>query len=228
VKIGGSLVKVEKDLIGIREFFSIMVFMISTKATDMNTTRLFQDSLNSAWMVIVGSFVFILPSIIVLNLVLKKYQTKNLIELLQIAMGRYLAFGIGLILFLLLLVNTSVESRSYADQLITMNFPKTPLFILYIVLLLFCLWGAKKGWEALGSVAWMIYPYVTVALGMLVFLLAKDAVLNRIFPLFGAGKWQVAKSSFNNVSIYADAFYVLCCIPLLKIIKPIRGGFSVR
>ncbi|MDQ0971822.1 spore germination protein KB [Neobacillus niacini] len=224
MKIGGSLVKVEKDLIGIREFFSVIVFMISTKATDMTTTRLFEDTFNAAWMVIIGSFVIILPSIVVLNLILKKHQTKNLLEILQLAMGRYVAFGIGFILFLFLLVNTSVESRSYADQLITMNFPKTPLFILYIALLLFCLWGAKKGWEALGSVAWMIFPYVTIALGILVFLLAKDAVINRIFPLFGAGKWEIAKSSFDNVPIYAEAFFVSMLYPFVKDHKTYSRG----
>lgn len=224
MKIGGSLVKVEKDLIGIREFFSIIVFLISTKATDMTTTKLFGDTLNASWMVIIGSFVIILPSIIFLNLVLKKYQTKNLIELLQLAMGRYVAFGIGFILFFILLVNTSVESRSYADQLITMNFPKTPLFILYIALLLIGLWGAKKGWEALGSVAWMIFPYVTIALGILVFLLAKDAVINRIFPLFGPGKWEVAKSSFNNVSIFAEAIFISMLYPYVKDHKTYTRG----
>ncbi|MFS0777919.1 endospore germination permease [Neobacillus sp. 3P2-tot-E-2] len=224
MKIGGSLVKVEKDLIGIREFFSIIVFMISTKATDMTTTRLFGDTFNAAWMVIIGSFVIILPSIIVLNLVLKKYQTKNLIELLQMAMGRHIAFGIGFILFIFLLVNTSVESRSYADQLITMNFPKTPLFILYTALLLICLWGANKGWEALGSVAWMVFPYVTVALGILVFLLAKDSVINRLFPLFGPGKWEVAKSSFENVTMYAEAFFVSMLYPFVKDHKTYTRG----
>lgn len=224
MKIGGSLVKVEKDLIGIREFFSVIVFMISTKATDMTTTRLFEDTFNAAWMVIIGSFVIILPSIVVLNLILKKHQTKNLLEILQLAMGRPVAFGIGFILFLFLLVNTAVESRSYADQLITMNFPKTPLFILYFAFLSFCLWGAKKGWEALGSVAWMIFPYVTIALGILVFLLAKDAYLNRIFPLFGSGKWEVAKASFNYVTVYAEAFYISMLYPFVKDHKTYTRG----
>lgn len=224
MKLGGIVVKVEKDLVGIKEFFSVVVLIISTKATDMTATRLFEDTLNSAWMVIIGSFVMILPSIIVLNLVLKKYQTKNLIQLLQLAMGKPLAFGMGFILFFSLLVNTAVESRSYTDQLITMNFPKTPIFILYIAFMLICLWGAKKGWEALGSVAWMIFPYITLALGLLVFLLAKDAVINRIFPLFGTGKWEVAKASFHFVPIYADAIFISMLYPFVKDHKTYTRG----
>jgi spore germination protein KB len=222
--MGGSLVKVEKDLIGFREFFSLITLMIGLKVTDMNTTRLVEDTFNAAWMVIIGSFVIILPSIVVLNHVLKIYKRKNLMEILQLAMGRPIAFGLGFILLFFLLINTSIESRSYSDQLLTMNFPKTPLFILYTAFLMICLWGAKKGWEALGSVAWMIFPYITLALGLLVFLLAKDSVLNRIFPLFGTGKWEVAKASFNNVSIYAEAFYVSMLYPYVKDHKTYTRG----
>lgn len=225
MKLGGRLVKVEKDQVGIKEFFSVLALMIGTKATDLTTTKLFEAGLNAAWMVIIGSFIISLPSLIVLNFLLKKYQTKNLLEISQIGFGKPITFIIGFILFSITLLATALESRSYTDQLIIMNFPKTPIFILYLLLLIICLWGAKKGWESLGSVAWMVFPYISLALGILFFLLSKEMVLNRIFPLFGPGKWELVKASFNFTSIYADALIIAIMYPLVKDHKTYSRGF---
>jgi spore germination protein KB len=216
VKLGDGMVKVEKDLVGGREFFAIVVFMISTKATDMTATTIFDITLNASWMVIIGSFLFILPAFLALNFLLKKFQDKHLLEISRAAFGKWITFIIGFILFLILLLNTSFETRSYTDQLMTMNFPKTPTFILYLLFLLICLGGAKKGWESIGSVAWMVFPYVTIALTLLVFLLTKDNVVNRMFPIFGPGKWEIAKASFKYISIYGDGLVIAMMYPFVK------------
>jgi spore germination protein KB len=210
------MVKIEKDLVGGREFFAIVVFMIATKATDMTATTIFDITQNASWMVIICSFLIILPSLLALNSLLKKFQDKHLLEITQAALGKWITFIIGFVLFLIILLNTSFETRSYTDQLMTMNFPKTPTFILYLLFLLICLGGAKKGWESIGSVAWMVFPYVTFALVLLVFLLTKDNVLNRIFPLFGPGKWEIAKTSFKYVSLYGDGMVIAMMYPLVK------------
>jgi spore germination protein KB len=218
------MVRVEKDQVGGREFFSIVVFMIATKATDMTTTTLFGKTQNASWMVIIGSFFIMLPSLIALNLLLKKYQNKNLLEITEEAVGKWITFLIGSMLLFIILINTSLETRSYTDQLITMNFPKTPNFILYLLLILICLWGAKKGWESIGSVAWMIFPYITLALVLLVFLLSKDIVVNRIFPIFGPGKWELARTSFDYVSLYGDALVIAMMYPYVKDHKTYTTG----
>jgi spore germination protein KB len=224
MKMGGRLVKVEKDQVGIKEFFSMLVLMIGTKATDLTTTKLFAVGLNGAWMIIIGSLLIFLPSLIALNFLLKKYQTKNLLEISQLGFGKSITFIIGFILFSFTLLSTALESRSYTDQLIIMNFPKTPIFALYLLFILICLWGAKKGWESLGSVAWMVFPYITLALGILVFLLSKEMVFNRIFPFFGPGKWELVKASFNFSSIYADALIIAMMFPLVKDDKTYTKG----
>lgn len=223
--MGGSLVKVEKDKVGGKEFFTIIVFMIGTKATDMTTAALYEKTQNASWMVIVGSFFMMLPSLIFLNLLLKKYHNKHLLEVVQAGFGRPIALAIGFLMFFNILMNTSLETRSYTDQLITMNFPKSPTFIVYLLFLMICLWGAKKGWESIGSVGWMVYPYITIALAMLIFLLSKDIVFNRIFPLFGPGKWTIAKTSFQYVSIYGDAIIIGIMYPFVKDHKTFSRGY---
>ena len=46
----------------------------------MSTVFVFKEGLNAAWMIVIGSFLLILPSLFLLNSVLKKYQCKNILE----------------------------------------------------------------------------------------------------------------------------------------------------
>lgn len=216
MKIGGILVKYEKDQVGFREFFSIIVITIGTKSMDMSTVLLFHQGLNAAWMIVIGSFLLILPSLIILNSILKKYQSKNILEVTQLTLGKPLAFVIGFIMLFFTFGNIAVDSRGYMTQLIMMNFPNTPLFIIYLCFITFCIWAAKKGWETIAGIAWVIFPVLLGVLILFLFLLAKEASFARIFPLFGTGKWEIAKASFTSTPIYADAFVFAIMYPLVK------------
>lgn len=198
------------------EFFSIISIIVGLKGTDMSTVLLFKDGLNAAWMIVIGSFLLIIPSLLLLSSVLKKYQCKNILEVTQLTLGKPSAFVIALIMLGFTLLNTAIESRSYMTQLITVNFPNTPLFILYLFFLTICMWGAKKGWESVGAIAWTTFPYLILTLGFLFFLMFKDAVFNRMFPLFGTGKWEIARASFNYTSLFGDVIVVAMMYPFVK------------
>lgn len=193
-----------------------MVFTLGLKGTDISTVLLLREGLNAAWMIIIGSFLFIIPSLLILSSVLKKHQTKNLLEITQLTMGKPFAFLIALSLLFFTLMNTATDSRSYMTQLISVNFPNTPLFILYLCFLALCMWVAKKGWEAIGSIAWAVFPYLMIALAMLYVLMFKEAVFYRIFPLFGNGKWEIVKASFNFSSLFAEPFVLAMMYPFVK------------
>ena len=218
MKRGEFLDKYEKDQVGFKEFFSILVITTGTKATDMSAVFLFREGLNAAWMIAIGSFLLTIPSLLLLNNVLKKYQCKNILEVTQLTLGKPLAFVIALILLCFTLINTATDSRSYMTQLIAINFPNTPLFILYLCFLTLCMWGAKKGWETVGSIAWAVFPYLMITTGLLILLMISDssASFYRIFPLFGTGKWEIAKASFRYTSLFSEQFIFAMMYPFVK------------
>ena len=116
----------------------------------MTTILLYGEGLNAAWMIVIGSFLLVLPSLLILNHVLKIYQSKHLLEITQLTLGKYVAYGIGFIMLCFLVVNTALDSRSYMTQLSIINYPQTPLFIFYLCYLNRLYLGCK---ERMG-VAW--------------------------------------------------------------------------
>ena len=151
----------------------------------MSTVFVFRDGLNAAWMIVIGSFLLILPSLFLLNSVLKKYQCKNILEVTQLTLGKPFAFVIAFILLCFTLLNTASDSRSYLTQLTTINFPNTPMFILYLCFLMVCMWGAKKGWESVGAIAWAVFPYLMIDDGLINFFNAKGSTfLSNLPPIW--------------------------------------------
>ncbi|WP_160725609.1 GerAB/ArcD/ProY family transporter [Bacillus sp. USDA818B3_A] len=217
----------EKDQIGLREMFSLLAITIGLKGTDITASVIIGSSINAAWIVIVGSFICICPSLFILNKILKKQQSKTLLDIIRIGFGKYLSFAFLFMFFIYLLINVSTDSRSYVDQLLTMNLPKTPLFALFSLFLFVCMWCAKKGWESLGYLAWMIYPYVIIACGLLFFLLAKEESPMRIFPLIGPGLPTLAKQSFHFGSTFAELFAVSMMYPYIKDHKTYTKGIVI-
>lgn len=214
--MGVSLGKHEKDKIGFRELFAIVFITLGTKSADMTTVFLFRDGLSAAWMILLGSFILIIPSLLLLNHVMKKFQNKHLLEVAQLTLGKPVTFIIAFIMLCSILINIASDSRSYMAQLSTMNFPNTSLFLIYLCFLLICMWGAKRGWEAMTSAAWMVFPYLIVSVGLLFFLMMKESVFARIFPLFGPGEWEIVKGSFKYTSLFPEPFLLTMMYPFVK------------
>lgn len=183
---------------------------------DMTTVFLFTDGLNAAWMIVIGSFIIILPFLFILNHVLKKYKDKHLLEVTQLSLGKPLTSIIAFIMLCAIVINVASDSRSYMAQLHTLNFPKTPLFFTTLCFLVFCAWGAKRGWEAMTSTAWMIFPYLITSLALLFFLMQREGTMLRTFPLYGPGQWEIAKASFKYTSIYPEPFLLAMMYPFVK------------
>lgn len=62
----------------------------------------------------------------------------------------------------------------------------------------------------------MVLPYLLLAIGFLYFLMIKDAIFLRIFPLFGSGKWAIAKASFQFTYLYPEPFILSMMYPFVK------------
>ena len=54
------------------------------------------------------------------------------------------------------------------------------------------------------------------AIGLLIFLMLKEAHFNRIFPLFGTGMLEVAKASFGYTALFSEPFILAMMYPFVK------------
>jgi spore germination protein KB len=210
--------------IGIREYVAMVILAIGTKLTDDTPALLFQKLDNTAWMTpIFTGLISIIPIYLLLK-VISNYPHHNLMDIFQLVLGKPIGYLIVLLLWLIGTIAIILDSAIYTDIIGTMYFTKTPTIFIYIILMTVCAYGAKKGIEQIGSVAWAIIPYIKISLFIALILTFTKGNLNYIFPVFGPGKWEVVKESSLKLSIFADILYFGFILTSISSVKDFKKG----
>lgn len=216
--------KQNKGKIGIKEYIAIISLTIGTKLSDDTPAIIYENAKNAGWIAttLIGLMSF-LPVILMIK-VFSAHKDKNLHEVIIYLFGKF--FG-NIVSILLLIIGTSaiiVDSGVYVDIIGTMYFTKTPPSIIYVILMIVCAYGAKRGIEQIGSVSWLLLPYLKITLLVAVFFSIKEGTFGFIFPIWGEGKLEILKASAKNVSIYSDFLFLGLIAPLVASFKDFKRG----
>ncbi|MFC7686115.1 endospore germination permease [Ureibacillus sp. GCM10028918] len=194
--------------LGTKELFSIIILVIGTKLTD-NTPLLFFDDLgNAAWMAIIFIFLISLLPIYFLTKVMTLYPEMNLIEVTNHLFGKYIGTFVLFGLWFLLTSSIIETSAVYTDIIGTMYFTKTPIMIIYFILMAVAVYIAKKGLENIGSASWMTIISIKLSLLVVLILAYFKGETAFLFPLLGEGVLQSIKESSLNASIYNEFLFI--------------------
>ncbi|RUL52090.1 GerAB/ArcD/ProY family transporter [Lysinibacillus antri] len=202
--------------IGYKEFFAIIVLTVGTKLADNTPAIIFEHLGNAAWLsILISCFTIILPLYLLIK-VITHYKDKNLIDVTNHLFGK----SIGLMVLFLLWVFQSIylvtNSAVYADIIGTMYFTKTPVLVIYLVLIVGAAFGAKKGLESIGSAAWITLPWIKISLIVVLIIAFFEGQSSFLYPILGPGQWEIIKQGFFNVSIYAEFLFFALIANKLK------------
>ncbi|WNF22333.1 endospore germination permease [Mesobacillus jeotgali] len=210
--------------IGIKEYVAIIALTVGTKLSDDTPTIIFENARNAGWIVVLlmGAMAFI--PVFLLIKVFSAHKGKNLHEVIIHIFGKFF----GTIISILLLVGgvafITVDSGIYVDIIGTMYFTKSPPSIIYVILMLVCAYGAKRGIEQIGTVAWVLLPYLKITLLIALIVSMNAGHFGFIFPILGEGSMEILKASAKNISIFADLFFIGLIAPLVTSFKDFKKG----
>lgn len=213
-----------KGKIGIREFFAILAMTIGPKYGDDTPAILYQKLDTAAWMApfIIGA-ISIIPLYFLIK-VLSAYKGLGLAQIIEQLFGK--AFGFLLLAFLWIIgfVGITLDTAIYTDIIGIMYFSETPILPIYALLMIVCAYGAKKGLEQIGSVAWSTLFWVKTSLFIVLIIIIFQGEKAFLFPFFGPGKWEVIKESTYKTSIYSDFLFVALIFPFISSKKAYSKG----
>jgi spore germination protein KB len=208
--------------IGAREFTSLLLLMIAIKLSDTTPSILFLKGQNAAWLITMLSAVLMVIPFILLFSLLRKYEGKGLMELIQQTMGSYIGFGMGLILFLYMLFFAALNSRSYVDIINVMMYQRTPIPVLYLMLLFVSWYVANRGFESIGRTAWTVIPYIKVTLWSLIVLVWEDVDWLHLYPIAGPGFSKIAHESVLHCALFSEVILIATLAPYVRGYKTFR------
>ncbi|CQR45777.1 Spore germination protein YndE [Paraliobacillus sp. PM-2] len=206
------------------EMFAMLVILLSLKASDTTASLLAQHTQNAFWYMPFISLLVVLPSILILVHLLKKYEDKNLVQLIEAIMGSWASKVISFMIFLSSFILMGFSYRSYVGQIKIMYFPQTPTLFLYLIFFIIVYFAAKKGWEVIGFTSKIFLPLFIVSTLILISLTMNDIVIERIFPFFGSGKLPILKEGALKGSIFVEVFLITIAYTSFKKTNYFRKG----
>ncbi|MEQ6377766.1 GerAB/ArcD/ProY family transporter [Bacillaceae bacterium S4-13-56] len=207
-----------------KEIYALILLVVGSHLADTTPTILAQSGKNAFWQMPVVAFVVMLPSLLVLLYLLKKYKDKNLVTLIKTILGKYVGGFVVILLCLLVFAELFSYSRTTIDELSKMYFPNSPIIVMYGILIFICIVGARKGFENIANTAWIVVPYIKISVFLLAILIMQEAIWNRIFPIWGDGLWVLVVEGAKKGSLFADVFLVVVAYNQMKSRKSFVGA----
>lgn len=216
--------ELNKKPLRIRELVAMIFMLIGLKGGD-TTPALFADKAqNAIWIVPIISFLFLLGPFLVLMYLLKKYEKYNLVELIFHLIGKKAGTLLALLIFISGFIAMFTDMRNVMEEINYLYFPNSPTLVLYVLFLGICILVALKGFETIGSLAWALAPVIVVTIIAVLAVDLKDAVLSRVFPIFGGGVNTVLIEGISKSSAFLELFLITIAYQAFHQTKYFRGG----
>ncbi|HZG73050.1 MAG TPA: GerAB/ArcD/ProY family transporter [Chondromyces sp.] len=216
--------KNEKGIVGIREYVALILLMVGVKLSDDTPVHFFEKMKTTGWMAPIIIAVISLLPILLLVKVMTNYKDKNLHDVNIHLFGKKIGIIVSMVLWLAGSFSIATDSRIYVDTIGTMYFTSTPTLVIYLILMGVCAYGAKKGIQHIGSVAWLLISYVKISLLLTFLLILQQSNINHIFPFWGPGPLETVKEASIKTSIYADFLFLALIAPYIKGPKEYKKG----
>lgn len=205
--------------LGFKEYFAIIILVIGTKLTDNTPPIFFHVLKNAAWISPIIQGILVAIPLYLLIKVISHYKEQNLLKAITHLFGKYIGTFVVFIMWVIASIAIVIDSSTYSDIIESMYYPNTPALLIYGMLMFVCAYGAKRGIEHIGSVAWIFLPLIKISFVIAIILTISHGQVNFLFPLLGPGTWTIIKESSLKLSIFMDVLYLCILIPLIKNMK---------
>jgi spore germination protein KB len=220
------MIKISDGKIGVREFCALVLLTLSVKGADTTPDLLTTAGLNAAWLLSVISYVVIAIPLFVLLPLIKKHNV-GLIELIFILTGKKFGFMIGMLLSLMLLYATVINSRAHIDIVTTLFFPQTSLPALYALFFIIIYSIAKRSIEAITRASWLLLWWMSFIIFLLLFLVSTEMNWLHLFPLLGPGLRSLTIEGVRHSGLFADAILLTALYSYTRSYKEFRISILV-
>lgn len=167
------------------------------------------------WISVFIGLLYPLYVVVMGGFIQKKFPNQNILFVNKKCFGKIIGtfFNIFLFLFFLLYLSAEIAGLSNINRSIIINF-LSPIKV-YIVITFLAAYSVYNGLKVLGRINETIFYLIIFMSLLFVVGLVKGKTLN-IFPVFGSGMANIAKSSINNAYQYAGIEIYLLIYPYVS------------
>ncbi len=202
--------------LGVPELTSLLIIYSVSDVFLSYPSRIVTEGATSGWMIPLLAGVIVLVVWLVIDRILKKTKTTNVIESLATWVPFPLISVVLLILSIFILLQTSLILREFTEAVIATVLPNTPPPIVALTFLLVVIYFSTKGVEVISRAALMfMYSFIAGMVLLLVLPLSWFHTV-QLLPIWGNGIKNIAAYGMINTSTFYQILILLFLSPALR------------
>ncbi len=211
-----------KTNLNTRQLTLLMTNLLIAKMMFSFPRFLFKTSGNAAWMqaVYISLFAYIVFSVSVL---FYRYTgNKSIIELSENIGKTPFKIFTALLASALIILNISVEMRTFTESVKIVLLPKTNTEFIIILLIVAAIIGARAGLAPLSVINALFFPFCLFFIGFLFIALFPSYNINNLFPIFGTGVRNIFINGIGDMSCFSDLLALNFLLPYFNDTETVR------
>ncbi|MFZ5645101.1 MAG: GerAB/ArcD/ProY family transporter [Bacillota bacterium] len=145
-----------------------------------------------------------------------RFPDRNIVQYGELLVGRLPGKVIGLLFIVFVLYANTIFFREFAENLVTMFMPETPMLVFLIGLAIASAYIVRSGLEVLSRVNEILVPVVTFMGFLLVALASPEMQINNFTPVLEKGIMPVLKGTSPAALLFGETIFILMFIPYLN------------
>lgn len=183
----------EKRLSQSQAIYILSMFIVGTSII----SGVAKDSKDSAWIAIIVGAIISLPIYMILASLLKAYRNKNIYEICEIVLGRWLGKGIGLLLIFNGIYLSAILIRKVSEFMSISGLTDTPLMLIVLLVISVSIYMMKKGVGIFGKWCQFYFWIIMLVLIIEIIFLGEDRNFDHLYPLFYNGIEPIIKGTYS-------------------------------
>ncbi|MDQ2087281.1 endospore germination permease [Herbivorax sp. ANBcel31] len=194
--------------LGSSEVIWLLVITISVKVFFAGPLIIFRNTGTSAWYTMLISAIFATVGFTIIYMLLKKYPGKNILEIYEKVLGRFLGSVFSFSLILIMLFSASLRLREFGEVQKIYMFAKTPISFLLVFFVIVLIFLSFLGLESIARYSKLISFLIFTAFILIIILSTQLYQVHRLFPALGYGIDKTIYHGFIRMSEYGDIIII--------------------
>lgn len=204
----------EKGKITQGQFMILTIFFVIGSSIIIIPSLTVTVAGQDAWLAVLISMSVSGIHIFFYGILIKRYPAKNLIEINESVVGKWIGRAISFLFFCFFLMLTSGLLRLLGDFLVTYILPETPLEAVNVTYLLLVIYGVRLGLEPITRTAQILFPWFLLFLFLVIVLLIPEIDFTNLSPFYENGIRPILKASYITIGIpFTDIVILLMITP---------------
>lgn len=123
---------------------------------------------------------------------------------------------IGLIYIVFSLLVAVLTFRDFADLMVTVFYPETPMIVFVITMAFLVSWAVYEGMEVIARMAQFLFPFIIIGIVFSGLLSVNQVQLKHFLPVVEHGLKPVLKGAFTQYALFGDIVFWFLLLPHLN------------